>query len=103
MYLNNLHILYVIRFYDIPLEGLCLHQGKIEKFIVDYDTLQATIIHLSTLQRFHYLLKKKLFELCVGNHWTYKDGQRNSIYYERQPTCLHKALFNIYYTLLARI
>lgn len=99
MKLDDLDIVYVNSFYDIPLAGLCRYNGKIERFEVDYDTLKAEIFLLTPWQRFKALLNKKLFEICVGSHWTYKNGKRSCYFYWRKPVIIHKMLHNLYYKL----
>ena len=97
----ELDIIFVSDYYDMPLGGLCRHNGKIEKFEVDYDTCSATIVSLTPLQRIRALVNKKLFELCVGHHWSYdKKGNQKSYFHWRRPEFLHKMLFNFYYWII---
>lgn len=70
---SELDIVFVESYYDIPLEGLCLYKNKIERFeVVDYDLADYKIVPLTTFQRWSALLNKRMFEFCVGTHWSYK-------------------------------
>lgn len=97
MHRRELDIVFVQRFYDIPLSGLCRYNGKIERFETDYDTEESTIHFLTPLQRAKELFNKKMFEICVGTHQTYKEGKRHHYFYWRKPTFLHVALYKLYY------
>ena len=94
---RELEIVYVDAFYDIPLGGLCRYNGKIERFKVDYETEEATIIYLTHWQRFKELYHKKLFEICVGTHQSYVNNKRPNYFYWRKPKILHKILYKLYY------
>ena len=94
---QQLEIVYVTDFYDFPLGGLCMYNGKIEKFKTDYDTGETEIIYLTPWQRFKALWSKKLFEICVGTHQTYVDNKKPGYFYWRKPVILHKILYTLYY------
>lgn len=95
----QLEIIFVTNFYDIPLAGLCWYDGKVERFESDYDTQKTTIIFLTRYERFKALLGKKLFEICVGTHHTYKNNRKASYFYWRKPVILHKILYKLYYAI----
>jgi hypothetical protein len=94
---QELEIVYVDSFYDFPLGGLCYYDGKIERFVTDYDTKETTIIHLTSWERFKALCSKKLFEICVGKHHSYVNNKRPHYFYWRKPVFLHKIIFNLYF------
>lgn len=94
---KELDIVYVMNFYDLPLKGLCRYQGKIQLFETDYETEETTITLLSTFTRLKLLWRKKLFEICIGNHWTYKNGKRTGYFYWRNPEWFHRILYNLYF------
>ena len=73
------NLVYVENYYDIPLSGLCTHKNQLVGFkVVDSEEDDPTyeIIHLTPIQKIRELVKKKLFEICVGKHWSYKNGKR---------------------------
>lgn len=73
------NLVYVENYYDIPLSGLCTHKNQLVRFKVvdsEEENLEYEIIPLTWLQKMKALTQKKLFEICVGMHWTYKDGKR---------------------------
>ena len=95
---DDLHVVYVTNYYDIPLTGLCLYKGKLEKFeIDDFEEGKYRVIHLNPIQRLLARLDKKMFEIFVGTHWSYEEGRRTNYYYVRSPEWLHKAAFKLYY------
>lgn len=110
--------LYVYSHWDIHLEGICTYNGKICKFItddsewydylskfddenddVDYDayTIWCIIYEISFFEKIKLLWRKKLFEVCVGKHWSYDGKKSRSSYYVRKPKWFHNMLFNLYY------
>lgn len=95
---DDLHVVYVTNFYDIPLTGLCLWKGKLERFEVeDYEYGTYRVIHINWLQRLKARFDKKMFEWFVGHHWSYDNGRRTNYYYVRSPQWLHNAAFKFYY------
>lgn len=97
---EQLYVVFVTNFYDIPLEGLCMWKGKLERFeIDDYEEATYKVVHVNAFQRIAERIRKKMFEWCVGYHWTYDNGRRTRYYYQWQPVWLHNALFKLYYWL----
>jgi len=95
---DDLHVVYVTNYYDIPLSGLCLWKGKLEKFeIEDYEYGKYRVIHMNVFQRLKARFDKKMFEWFVGTHWSYDNGRRTNYYYTRSPEWLHNAAFKFYY------
>ncbi len=95
--INNIDLVFVTSFYDKPLYGLCKHNNKLAKFSADHEEEGYTIYPLSSIEKIKCLINKKLFELCVGKHYTYKNNKPIDIFRWRKPIWLHKKLFNIYY------
>jgi hypothetical protein len=92
-------IIYVSSYYDGPLEGLTKYKGKLCKFLCvdDDEYYYYDIYSLTAWEKIKELWKKKKFELCVGYHWSYKNGKRASGFYYRKPQWLYKWLFRMYY------
>ena len=94
---NNVQFLFIQDHYDIHLKGLCIYKNKLCLFITDYDTMVVSIYKLSLLEKFKYLTLKKLFELCIGYHWTYPYRKQGLKYKLRKPRWFWKCIFNCYY------
>lgn len=94
---NDLNIVWVSNFYDYPLEGICRPNGELMKFTVDDDDYMYFVEPLTGWQKFKWLFNMKMFELCVGKHWSYKDNKRQTFFYYRKPEWLFRFLFKLYY------
>lgn len=97
---DDMDFVYVENHYDIHLSGLCRYDGKIHRFLTnddDFDDSHCIILELSYIEKLKALWDKKLFEICVGTHWTYHEGKRMGDYYIRKPAWLHKKLFKWFY------
>jgi len=94
---KDMNFVWIEDHYDIHLEGLCKHKGELCRFTTEYDTMVCTIYPLSIFGKLRWLFRKKLFELCVGYHWTYKQKVRQGRFYYRKPIWFYKLLFKIYY------
>lgn len=99
---SELKSYWVSSYYDVPLDGLCNYDGflcyyKLEDW--EADLLTYEIYLLSFTEEIKWYLKKWLFELLVGSHWSanktssYRCSKRN---YLKQPW---KSLANYYYFL----
>ena len=70
------NLVFVSDYYDIPLNGLCKYNGQLVKFHkipCKYDVYE--IIPLSYKQKIFEKINQWLFEICVGTHWSYKNGK----------------------------
>lgn len=115
---NETQFYWVDNHWDIHLSGLCLYNNKIHRFITDdaewYDylskakeeddidetkyTIWCDIFQLTPFEKIKHLYDKKLFEICVGTHWSYSKGQtQRSRFYVRKPKWLHQLLFDWFY------
>lgn len=84
--------------YDIHLDGLCRFEGELSRFETwesDSDNPVCRIFRLSALQKVSWLLQKKLFEICIGRHWTYPDRKQGARFH--MGGWSGKALFTAYY------
>jgi len=90
-------IVWVSDFYDHPLAGICRWEGELCRFEWDYDDEWVRIYLLTRLQKVRWLWRKVKFEICVGYHWTYKDGKRETNFHYRNPQWLYRLLFRFHY------
>lgn len=89
-------------YYDFPLSGLCTHDNQLCSFSLYSEWEDETILYkvcvLSKWEKIKRLLEKKLFEICVGKHWTYVNGKRSTIpFYYKWPQWFWKLVFKAYY------
>lgn len=106
---REMHFVFVSGFYDIPLSGTCIHDGKLCRFhieVLEGDQYQETeyyiITPLTRWEAFKARFNQKMFEMCVGKHWSYDGNRRRSHYYVRSPEWLHNLLFRAYYYVTMR-
>lgn len=109
---EDMDFVYITNHYDVHLEGLCRYNGELHKFkispalsdkefyedeIVRYDVSSLTI-----LEKIKAIYKKKMFEWCVGYHWSYprKPGTTFKI---KRPKWFWNRVFNVYFYGLKRI
>jgi hypothetical protein len=99
LYWGDMRFVFVSDFYDMPLNGICLCDGKLCEFDGDYDTGAFTIKPPAWWQKVFWLWRKRLFEICVGHHWTYDASgkERSAAFSCRSPRWLYRALFKAYY------
>jgi len=96
---DDFEIVFVSNFYDLPLQGLGRKDGRWVEFVISDDGEEATYLlrPLTALQALRWRGRQRLFEMCVGTHWSYRHGKRDSSFYWRRPEWLHKLLFALYY------
>ena len=97
---KNMNFVWVSKHYDFHLEGLCKFNNKLCKFKLsdNWDNIDLNtvifynIYYLDLLEKLEWLIRKKLFEICIGKHWTYprEDFTVNKHFYS-------KTLFKLYY------
>ena len=106
---NDADFVWISHHWDVHLEGLCrvnnelMHFKTIEENIYDekkdeysYDQIKVDIFKLGFTEKLRWILKWRLFELCVGTHWTYP--QKNSGRYTlRKPLWFWNIILSIYY------
>jgi hypothetical protein len=81
-------------FYDHPLSGLCIYENKVHYFEWEYDSEFIEIYELTFLHKIFWLMRKKLFEICVGEHCSYDKGKPT---YQMKTNRFSWFLFNFYY------
>lgn len=104
---TDMHYVFVSGFYDHPLSGTCRYQGELCKFeieVIEDDQTDHYIVTPMTLwEKVKARFSQKMFELCVGTHWSFEGNKRRSFYYVRRPAWLHHLLFRSYYFVMMRI
>lgn len=93
---SELRPIWVSDYYDHPLEGVCFWEGQTYSFTCSPYTKHAQLTPLTRWQRFRWFKQQKLFEWCIGYHWTYRDNQRG-IYKQRSPRWFWDRVFKLYY------
>jgi hypothetical protein len=89
--------------YDIHIAGLCRYAGALCRFETDYPRntwrrkLKCRVYQLSPIAKVRWLLKKRLFEICVGRHCTYSYRGQGETFGTRKPRWLYALLFALYY------
>jgi len=100
---ESVRFVWVTNHYDVHLHGTCIHKGKLCEFETDFpdfftelEHMMVRIYSLSFSDRIHWRIKQKLFEICVGRHWSYsRNGTINRSFGIRSK--LHSRLFHLYY------
>lgn len=103
----DMHFVFVRGFYDLPLEGTCMHDGKLHQFVIDPhdDNDEVDYYILTPMTRWERIkakINQTAFEWCVGYHWTYTDSRRTTGFYYRSPQWFFKLLFSLYYWVTMR-
>jgi hypothetical protein len=115
---GEIEFVFVSDHYDFHRSGICRHDGKLAQFscVEDYPPgwgscgedcdgcdlcndypVVCQIKPLTTAQKIGWIWKKKLFEICVGTHWTYPNRPRGASFRARRPRWLYALLFALYY------
>ena len=98
---------WVSSYYDINLNGTCIYNGELCEFEAEYpeyndendewEEIFVKIYRLGLLDKLRWYGRQKLFEQCVGYHWSYSQKKRRSGFYYRNPKWLYTWLFKFYY------
>ena len=103
---EHINFVWVSDHYDIHLSGLCRMNGQLMRFEIPKNSKwcggpwhipRFHIYKLNPIEKLCLLLKKRLFEICIGKHWTYPDrkqGVRSKI---RKPLWFWRLVFKLYY------
>lgn len=89
---EELKIVWVDVYYDHPLAGLCSVDGRWWAFEWGFQEDEVTVTELRPWSRLRWWASKRLFEVCVGYHWTYGPQRR-----EFDPAKQSTLLYNLYY------
>lgn len=69
-------VLWVSNHYDVHLDGIMFFAGELCRFqTVDPDKrrIMVDVYEMTPFETWRWLVTKRLFEICVGRHWTYPD------------------------------
>jgi hypothetical protein len=98
--------LFVTNHWDVNLDGLCRVDGELCRFATvldgEGDVECVHIYRMTRMEKLRGLLRKRLFEVCVGRHWTFPDRDRGAHYRVRKPKWLHHTLVWLFYGLKGR-
>lgn len=97
---ESVEFVWVSDHWDIHLRGLCRFHGELCSFKTlpeIGDNLFCELAHLGPLQKVRWLLRKKMFEWCVGYHWTYPHRKNGAHFHMRRPRWWFKFLYRCYY------
>lgn len=100
--LSLMEFVFVSDHYDIHLAGLCRVDGELCAFELDQETYANqnplyNVYILNALQKLKELWGKKLFEVCVGHHWSYPERNGGAMFFYRYPKWFWKLIFKAYY------
>lgn len=107
---DDVDFVFVDNYYDLNLSGLCLYNGEIMRFETEFTdagtfigtAIEGAVVHVFPMairKKALALLRKKLFEVCVGTHWTYPlciDGVCKS-YHLKKPKWFWGIVGDLYY------
>ena len=96
---RDVQFVWVSSFYDLALKGLCLEQKELCLFKTDYDTMKVSIYHLAVAEKIRWILRKLLFEWCVGYHFSYPQRALGQRFRYRNPKWFSKIVFRVYFYL----
>jgi hypothetical protein len=97
---KGMRFIYIYSYYDLPLQGLCRMGKELCKFqLIDYDAkrIKYHVFKMPWYEKIYHLWNKKLFELCIGYHWSYPELRKPPYFYHRKPKWFWTLIFNIYY------
>lgn len=89
---EDLDLVWVSDYYDQPLTGLCRVDGRWCAFDWGYRQPTVAVTELRPWSRWRWWARKRLFERCVGYHWSY--GPQHRAF---DPGTTSTLLFKLYY------
>jgi hypothetical protein len=98
----DVDFVFITKHYDYHLRGLCRYNGELHSFTTDYPedggSPKVFVQKLSLFGKLKALLNKKMFEICVGYHWTYKNGKKvTETFKYKKPEWFWRRMFRLYY------
>jgi hypothetical protein len=103
----DLHLVWISDYYDIPLAGiardskgnLCEFEYEVDDSEEDWRDGRYRLFEMSVFAKIRWLVRKKVFEICVGEHWTYPQRANGVMFTRKQPHWFWDRLRNFYYFL----
>ena len=95
--------LWISNHWDAHLEGLCRVQGRIMRFVMPptwegHEELpHMHVFRLALWEKIRWLARKRFFEICVGEHWTYPQRRNGHKFHLKRPKWFWQAVFKFYY------
>lgn len=98
---DQMDFVWITDHYDIHLSGLCRVDGELMLFkivdVSDNEMPSYVVYPLTRLQKVKWLWKKWLFEVCIGEHWSYPQRKKGIHFYIKSPTWFWSTVFALYY------
>jgi hypothetical protein len=94
---SSVDFVWISDHYDIHLAGLCKDNGELKRFETDFETTDVYLFPLTLKEKIRWKARQKLFELCVGKHWTYPNRRTGLDVVLQYPRWLSEFLFRLYY------
>tara|TARA_Y100000310_G_scaffold56232_1_gene51642 strand:+ start:47682 stop:48092 length:411 start_codon:yes stop_codon:yes gene_type:complete len=106
---EEVDFVWISNHWDMHLSGLCRYNKKLCYFDnVDdiYDNklkdIYVSIHNLIFDEKIEWIIRKKLFEWCVGYHWTYPHRESGVHYRKRSPRWFWQFIQDAYYRVTMR-
>ena len=107
---QDVNFIWVSDHYDYHKNGLCLYRGKYCEFKGKeveiknnnyiFNNVYYDIYKLSFKEKIKWLYNKKIFEWCVGYHWSYPKNSNKKIwdsFHTRKPNWFFSLLLKFFY------
>jgi len=91
---DDMVVVFIHTYYDGPVSGLCKVNNKLHYFQEDNSTNEYICQPLSFTNKIRFLLDKKVFEFCVGDHY---NATLAGTIWKNKPYWLQDKLTNFYY------
>ena len=102
---QDYNVVFVMEYYDYPLNGLILDKstGLIEGFQYNHYLEEYIFVKLSDKDRRKALITKRLFEWCVGYGWSYDRKPSRLDVWLHHNKYVSKFMFELFYWLKKRV
>lgn len=87
---------WVSNHYDIHLSGLLLYEGELCKFETN-ELTDVIVYRMSMVEKLKAIIDKKMFEWCVGYHWSYPEREQGIEFHWRKPHWFYRLLYFLYF------
>lgn len=105
---RHMAFVWVSNHYDVHLSGLCRVGGELMRFTtIEHHSfarrLRCHVFRMGRKEKLRWWLRKRIFEICVGYHWTYPHRGQGVRYYIRSPRWLYRLLGRWYFGFRRRV